>query len=306
MFGKLVVGFDETPGARDAAALGQAFAQATGATLHLVDVFYDIPGPLPDALRGEMREHAEHALRQAGRDLPPDVAASKHLIAERSPARGLSDFAESTGADVIVLGSSRDAQAGRVTSGRLARRIVQGSPCAVALAPAGLRDRSPLRLARIGVAVDGQPECEEALIAAAELARASGASLIAIAAVDSPDPVVGQFGASAERLVRESLHSAAQHALDHAVETVPAGVALETRLQANGPVVGSLATVAREAGLDLLVMGSRAFGPVRRVLLGSVSAELMADAPCALLIVPRGSHATTRIQKTALESAQAQ
>lgn len=305
MYGKVVVGFDETPGAHDAATLGQALARATGATLHFVDVFYDIPGPLPDPLRGEMREHAERSLREAGLHVAGDIAASKHLVAERSPARALSEFAETTGADAIVLGSSRDAPAGQVRAGRLARRIVQGAPCAVAIAPAGLRDSPQARLTRIGVAVDGQPESEQALIAAAELARSSGASLLAIAAVDAPDPVIGQFGASAERLVRESLRSSAQHALEHAAEMAPPGVELQTRLHADGPVAVSLATVATEAKLDLLVVGSRAFGPIRRVLLGSVSSDLMGHAPCALMVVPRGVHPASQVQATAVEPAEA-
>ena len=43
------------------------------------------------------------------------------------------------------------------------------------------------------------------------------------------------------------------------------------------------------AGLDLLVCGSRGYGPLRSVLLGSVSRRLSHVARCPLLIVPRGA-----------------
>jgi nucleotide-binding universal stress UspA family protein len=44
-------------------------------------------------------------------------------------------------------------------------------------------------------------------------------------------------------------------------------------------------------GVDLLVLGSRAYGPVRGTLVGSVSAAVIRHAPCALLITPRvGEH----------------
>ncbi len=39
--------------------------------------------------------------------------------------------------------------------------------------------------------------------------------------------------------------------------------------------------------LDLLVLGSRAYGPLRHVLLGGVSAEVMRRAHCPVLVVPR-------------------
>lgn len=47
-----------------------------------------------------------------------------------------------------------------------------------------------------------------------------------------------------------------------------------------------LEAAARE-GLDLLVLGSRGFGPLRRVLLGSVSSELVREAPWPVMVVPR-------------------
>jgi nucleotide-binding universal stress UspA family protein len=37
----------------------------------------------------------------------------------------------------------------------------------------------------------------------------------------------------------------------------------------------------------LLVLGSRGYGPVARVLLGSVSRRVVADAPCPVLVVAR-------------------
>jgi hypothetical protein len=50
------------------------------------------------------------------------------------------------------------------------------------------------------------------------------------------------------------------------------------------------ATIAEAAeDFDLLAIGSRAYGPVRRALLGSVSARLVSNAPCPILVLPRGA-----------------
>jgi nucleotide-binding universal stress UspA family protein len=42
-----------------------------------------------------------------------------------------------------------------------------------------------------------------------------------------------------------------------------------------------------EVGIDLLVLGSRGFGPVMRLLIGSVSSRVIRGAPCPVMVVPR-------------------
>jgi nucleotide-binding universal stress UspA family protein len=58
-------------------------------------------------------------------------------------------------------------------------------------------------------------------------------------------------------------------------------------------LVGDPAEVLRDfsKGLDLLVVGSRGYGPLRAVLLGSVSRRLMTEAHCPVIVVPRGVEA---------------
>jgi nucleotide-binding universal stress UspA family protein len=46
--------------------------------------------------------------------------------------------------------------------------------------------------------------------------------------------------------------------------------------------------VAASDQLDVLVCGSRGYGRVRAVLLGSVSRQLVADAHCPVIVLPRG------------------
>jgi nucleotide-binding universal stress UspA family protein len=46
--------------------------------------------------------------------------------------------------------------------------------------------------------------------------------------------------------------------------------------------------VERAEQLSLLVTGSRGYGPVRRAVLGGVSAQVLRALPCPVLVVPRG------------------
>ena len=45
-------------------------------------------------------------------------------------------------------------------------------------------------------------------------------------------------------------------------------------------------------GVDLLVCGSRGYGPARAVLLGSVSRRVTAEAHCPVIVLPRGVKAS--------------
>ena len=42
--------------------------------------------------------------------------------------------------------------------------------------------------------------------------------------------------------------------------------------------------------MDLLVLGSRGYGPVRRALLGGSSDRIVHAAACPVVVVPRGAH----------------
>jgi nucleotide-binding universal stress UspA family protein len=61
--------------------------------------------------------------------------------------------------------------------------------------------------------------------------------------------------------------------------------------------VGDAAEILIELSeqLDLLVCGSRGYGPLRAVVLGSVSRRVAGDARCPVIVLPRG--ATTPLEE---------
>jgi nucleotide-binding universal stress UspA family protein len=97
------------------------------------------------------------------------------------------------------------------------------------------------------------------------------------------------FGASGMTygIWMEDRRAEMERAAREAVETLPAHVAADVTVLDGDPV-----TRLAEAsdGLDLLVLGSRRYGPVRTTLLGGVSSPLIERAACPLVIVPRGVH----------------
>lgn len=290
MYGKIIVGYDERDRGRDALALGHALAKATGATLLVAHVFRRDVATVPgweqhlDAVRaGAERMLVEAASPLEGIDVDIDAIGSS------SPARGLQDLAESAGADLIVLGSSHRGRAGRVLMGTVADRIFHGAPCAVAIAPRGDAPELDGELRVIGVAFDASPEAKLALAEAAKLGQATSATLrvFAVAEWNIYFGYTGMAGADNHEEALGSTKEYLEREMASALEELPRSLRPSGQVL-SGDAAEILASKAGE-GVDLLVTGSRGYGPVRRVLLGSVSSKLARSAPCPLLVVPRSA-----------------
>ncbi|HET8760149.1 MAG TPA: universal stress protein [Nitrospiria bacterium] len=68
-----------------------------------------------------------------------------------------------------------------------------------------------------------------------------------------------------------------------------------TAVVANGRAADVIVDRARREAADLIVVGARGVGNVRRFLLGSVSARVVSHAPCSVLVVKRGGRAVRRV-----------
>lgn len=58
-----------------------------------------------------------------------------------------------------------------------------------------------------------------------------------------------------------------------------------------------LADAARDAGADVIVVGTRGHGPIAGAFLGSVTHQLLHLAPCPVLVVPPGKQIAKRSQE---------
>jgi nucleotide-binding universal stress UspA family protein len=185
-----------------------------------------------------------------------------------------------------VLGSSNRSVLGRVLPGGTADRLLSGSPVPVAVAPHGYAD-SETACALIGVGFDGSPEARQAAEWAADLANRSGASLQVIAIQTQlmfGSVVAG--GAYGTKTVNQVL----AEQLQSDTEELAAALSAESRVF-RGDAGEEL--VERSDPLDLLVLGSRGYGPLRSVLLGSVSSYVLRHAGCPILVVPRSGDAVS-------------
>ena len=176
-------------------------------------------------------------------------------------------MAERERADLLVVGSAHRGAVGRVLGGDVALGSLHGSPCPVAVAPRGMADHDAAPLRRIGVGFDGTQESRQALALAVALATSARVQLELLCAATAPIPLFAEAawsdGAIVDnRLEAEELVGRTLAALD--VDAVGKAVV-------GGPVETLVEFTHR---VDLLVVGSRGWGRVQRMLFGQHRREV--------------------------------
>jgi nucleotide-binding universal stress UspA family protein len=204
------------------------------------------------------------------------------MVASSSAAHGLHDLAEDLHAQAIVVGSGRNAKKHRLFAGSTAERLLAGSACPIAVAPAGMVT-PPGTLGRIGVAYVDTPDGRAALAEAARLARRTSSPLRLYTVVAEGDAVLPfMVGQDAEHAFLETARETYEASLQKAADSVKDTDADWHLL--TGDVVETLSELDE---VDVLFCGSRGYGPAQRVLLGGVSTKLVRQARLPLVVVPR-------------------
>jgi nucleotide-binding universal stress UspA family protein len=284
---RIAVGINGYPEGRDAAVLANLIAGVTGAELLLVAVHPDPLLVVPTELGWTaMREQSLAMLRETRDSLAP--RARTVVETDWSVPRALQRVLEREHRDLLVVGSSGGGPDGVVDAGPRARQLLDSSPCPLAVAPRGLRDRTQLRLLQIGVGFDGSAESDAALALAGSLAEQAGATLLVRGVIDDRLPMLGGSSPTREEVramwseLAEpevvALRERAQHATDERSAAADVDVG-------RGSPVEALIEVSDI--VDLFVIGSRRWGTAARVLLGSTGEALMHSARCPILVVPR-------------------
>jgi nucleotide-binding universal stress UspA family protein len=282
---RIVIAVDTGQRTSDALALGRLLATSTGVAAKVVSIVPYLPLADPedpelvrardDSARTLSELAAQIGLEDAEVEVRPGNFAARELqhITER-PETGL-----------IVVGSTTRGPLGRLVIGGVGERLLAGAACPVAIAPRGYGDEPPAPLARVGVGLDSSDEAHRALEAALTLAERAGAELRVITAFQAlafgGATMTALPSSSANEVMRTELRVVHERGLAAARERVAAsgrftdGTADQVLLQ-------------ETAELALLVLGSRGYGPLGAVLMGSATAALARGAACPILVTPRG------------------
>jgi nucleotide-binding universal stress UspA family protein len=283
MYRNVLVGIDGGPGGRDAIALARRLA-APDARITLVHVWSSARGVLCAATGADHPSIlAEQLLSDARREDDLTCAVAHH--GATSTGAGLHHLIESTGADLLVVGSrGAGGQKGCATLSDDVRGALHGACCSLAIAPVGYAE-TVWPIGKIGVAYTATPVGDAAVRCAFKLASDFGATVHGLTIVPLlPSAWMGGPIASLavlEDITGTSLRRARQTLEELAV--VPHAV--------SGPPAAEILRFSEH--VDLLVLGSRGYGPVRRLLFGSTSTQVLAGTVhCPVLVSPLTKGAT--------------
>ncbi|MFP3962645.1 universal stress protein [Actinomadura fulvescens] len=260
----VLIGYARDTGGREALELAQAIVGLTGGKLTVACVY----APDRPAAAGEA-----HTLLDQALDVLDGIPAEAAVHESRSVGRGLSVLASRIGADIIVVGSTSGGARGRINVGSTADHLLHASTEAVMLPPAGYAP--PEELSRITVAYVRRPQCDEAVIRAAQAALALDVPLRLLTLnVDDarPDPLRDDL-ALAIRLARDASGLPAE--------------AVTAELAEGDDVADALDDVDWPEG-ELLVCASSEDAGAHRVFLGEVALKVLRAAPCPVTVLPRG------------------
>jgi nucleotide-binding universal stress UspA family protein len=232
-----------------------------------------------------MRKNAERQLRQARQELAPEARTA--VETGSSVPHALDRVMRRWHHDLLVVGSSREGPRGHVRIGKRTRELLSNFPHSLAVAPRGLHSQGEIRLERIGVGYDGGPESAAALTVAAAIAASAGAQLLVKAIVDDRVPVLLRSAVTGMVAIewKDAIRAEEERLQTEAQKATEATGAKATVEVARGRPASALLDLSDD--VDLLVIGSRRWGPVARVLLGSTGETMMYDAACPVLAVPR-------------------
>ncbi|HVL88954.1 MAG TPA: universal stress protein, partial [Actinomycetota bacterium] len=172
-------------------------------------------------------------------------------------------------ADLIVVGNVGMRKASRIRMGPIPERIAREAPCDVLIVftrdepVAGTGDaRRPYQGILVGV--DGSPTAAEAARTSFDLAMMfrTEATLLYVAG----DPMVGSI------------------VLEQVMKQKPNATAAVTKIVEGDPAE-KICGVARDEGIQLIVVGNRGLTGARRMVMGSVPSKVAHGSPCDVLIV---------------------
>lgn len=166
--------------------------------------------------------------------------------------------------DLIVMGRRGRTGLAGIFMGSVTARVIGFSPVNVLVAPRG----TPSTFQRLLVATDGSSHSEAAWREARARAWSSQLQAVSVAREEGEIPGVQE--------ILERLH----------VEADQEGIPLTTSLLQGAPDQ-AIIQAAQAYGADLLILGSHGRTGLKRLLMGSVTEQVIGRASCPVLVVKR-------------------
>lgn len=207
-----------------------------------------------------------------------------------APAREILKKAESYHPDLIIVGSQGLSALGRLFLGSVSQKVATEAHTSVRIARGRVQETD--EPARIIIAVDGSPESNAAIRSVANRNWNKGTEVVLLTATGNIEPkdykaILGSVEPANPEIKAEADQlSSIKQVLEQALEAQlkAKGLTVSTIIRTGDPRK-VLLEEAETWGADSIFIGSRGFGKIKRLLLGSVSTAVASRAHCSVEIV---------------------
>jgi nucleotide-binding universal stress UspA family protein len=248
--------------------------------------------PSPARVDAEYEYWADHLAADSAKEakeylhpLADGIEVNYFHRAHRSVSGGLIEVIEEVDAELVVLGSLPSGGRDQVVIGTTADWLLHAAPVPVAISPRGYRSYTG-RLTRLTCAYSATPDSIDVVRRCVESAERFGVPLRVLTfAVRGKTMYPSEVGLDVEDSIMEAWAAQAQEIQENlkAEGVVGEGVALQV-------VTGySWQEALGEAGWEdgeILALGTRPRGDIRRVFLGSRSAKIIRESPVPVMVLP--------------------
>ncbi len=286
MFGKIIWTTDFSENAEASLPFAEEIASRFDADLVLVHVLLDIPlfyasfiGDSSAYLSAIERARGEASadLENLARRLRNRGVAARVMLLEGSPYTEVTRFAETEGADLIVMGSRGLSGLERVILGSTAEKVIRNAPCPVLTVHK--QPELPLKIRGILLLTDLSELSKVAFRPAFELAGNLGAKLTLLHIMEPGVPL----GKDDEKALAEALVGVMDGLLKDTGEEFREDIE-KLVLKAGGAAEG-VARFCEENPVDLIVMATHGRTGLRKTLLGSVAEKILRNVEIPVLTV---------------------
>lgn len=275
---KIVVGVDGSEIAAAAARWVAGLADAVGAEVVLTSAWAPDQAEVPPDRYEEMRAGALDRLEHQWSEAVERAGVPwRAILSEDEPAAGLLASADSSGADLIVVGGHGAERSPVVHVGSVVHQLAHHTTRPLAVVPEASGDR-PVK--RIVVGVDGSSGSAAAVAFCARLAKSLGASVVAVLAREPMAEILPVLDAG------DWTEDASRDLAGWSAPLHAAGLTVEERLIQSRDAVGTIVTVAEDQEADVIVVGTHGLSDVTGLRLGGVATALLDRVELPVVLVP--------------------
>jgi len=234
----------------------------------------DLTGVKGD-VRASLAKPCEEALAEAEKLAREERVLIKTVCEEGETYERIVDLADAENCGIIVMGRRGIKKIDRTLVGSVTARVIGHTQRDVLVVPAG----ATLGWKKVLVATDGSKFSSIAVTRAIDFAAAYGGSLVVVSVVDVPT----EFYAEAPQAVDDMIKKAKEYTAAVKQQAENAGVKAETYI-GEAEAFEAIIKLAKDEGVNMIVVGSHGRTGLRRLLMGSVTEKVIGHASCPVLV----------------------